>query len=136
MTCKKCRHEFCWVCMGLWSTHDSGYFNCSRYDESKVNNEQQSKSRASLERYLFVSIKNWPNILSMKRKMPLICNYYYYLVLQQICKSRTVCQAREGCLFANREENGRNPSIFQSILDWSAIYETSCRYAFCMPCYS
>jgi ariadne-1 len=21
MTCRKCKHEFCWICMGLWSEH-------------------------------------------------------------------------------------------------------------------
>lgn len=33
MTCK-CRHEFCWMCMGPWSSHGSatgGYFRCNVY---------------------------------------------------------------------------------------------------------
>lgn len=30
MTCKKCRHEFCWVCMGNWQGHGGSYFQCNR----------------------------------------------------------------------------------------------------------
>ncbi|KAI9266423.1 hypothetical protein EDC94DRAFT_603675 [Helicostylum pulchrum] len=54
MTCRKCRHEFCWVCMGPWSEHGTAWYNCNRFDESSSSNarETQSKSRASLERYL------------------------------------------------------------------------------------
>lgn len=56
MTCRKCRHEFCWVCMGLWSDHGSNWYNCNRFDESKQKDslDSVSKSRVSLERYLHV----------------------------------------------------------------------------------
>ncbi|KAI8147405.1 hypothetical protein BJV82DRAFT_595364 [Fennellomyces sp. T-0311] len=54
MTCRKCRYEFCWVCMGPWSEHRSSYYACNRYDEKSGASarENQAKSRASLERYL------------------------------------------------------------------------------------
>ncbi|ORY88042.1 hypothetical protein BCR35DRAFT_301941 [Leucosporidium creatinivorum] len=55
MTCKSCKWEFCWVCMGPWSEHGTAWYNCSRYEEKggdAVNQDAQSKSRASLERYL------------------------------------------------------------------------------------
>ncbi len=55
MTCKKCKWEFCWVCMGPWSEHGTAWYNCSRYDDKaaeKGGQDAQSKSRASLERYL------------------------------------------------------------------------------------
>lgn len=54
MTCKKCRHEFCWVCIGPWNIHGTSYFNCNRYDEQKGLHarDEQTKSRMSLERYL------------------------------------------------------------------------------------
>jgi len=56
MTCKKCKWEFCWVCMGPWSEHGTQWYNCSRYEEKgDINNKDaQSKSRAQLERYLHV----------------------------------------------------------------------------------
>ncbi|KAI5474421.1 ariadne-1 [Pseudohyphozyma bogoriensis] len=53
MTCKKCKWEFCWVCMGPWSEHGTSWYNCARYEEKGDKNlDAQSKSRASLERYL------------------------------------------------------------------------------------
>ncbi|CDH50400.1 ring finger protein [Lichtheimia corymbifera JMRC:FSU:9682] len=54
MTCRKCRYEFCWVCMGPWSEHRSQYYACNRFDERSATEarENQAKSRASLERYL------------------------------------------------------------------------------------
>ncbi|GAA6039888.1 hypothetical protein JCM8097_006784 [Rhodosporidiobolus ruineniae] len=54
MTCKKCKWEFCWVCMGPWSEHGTAWYNCSRYEEkADTYKDAQSKSRAQLERYLF-----------------------------------------------------------------------------------
>lgn len=60
MTCKKCKWEFCWVCMGPWSDHGNAWYQCNRFDEkSGVNaRDAQAKSRASLERYLHVSLAN------------------------------------------------------------------------------
>lgn len=54
MTCRKCKYEFCWVCMGPWSEHGTSWYNCNRYEESSSTDarDHQAKSRASLERYL------------------------------------------------------------------------------------
>lgn len=54
MTCRKCRYEFCWVCMGPWSEHGTSWYTCNRYDEksSSEARDNQTQSRASLERYL------------------------------------------------------------------------------------
>ncbi|KAF7311819.1 RBR-type E3 ubiquitin transferase [Mycena indigotica] len=62
MTCKKCKHEFCWVCMGPWSEHGTAWYSCNRYDEEAGVNarDAQSKSRASLERYLHY-YNRWAN---------------------------------------------------------------------------
>jgi ariadne-1 len=59
MTCKKCKHEFCWVCMGPWSEHGTAWYSCNRYDEKGGVDarDSQSKSRASLERYLHVRLR-------------------------------------------------------------------------------
>ncbi|KAJ3994649.1 hypothetical protein F5050DRAFT_448823 [Lentinula boryana] len=62
MTCKKCRYEFCWVCMGPWSEHGTAWYSCNRYDEKGgvEARDAQSRSRASLERYLHY-YNRWAN---------------------------------------------------------------------------
>ncbi|KAL2752149.1 hypothetical protein ACRALDRAFT_2044959 [Sodiomyces alcalophilus JCM 7366] len=54
MTCRKCKHEFCWMCMGLWSEHGTSWYNCNRFEEKSGTDarDAQAKSRMSLERYL------------------------------------------------------------------------------------
>lgn len=54
MTCRKCKYEFCWMCMGLWSEHGTSWYNCNRYEEKSGADARtaQAKSRSSLERYL------------------------------------------------------------------------------------
>eukprot|EP00898_Chlorokybus_atmophyticus_P002061 jgi/Chlat1/2856/Chrsp194S03011 len=53
MTCRKCKHEFCWVCLETWQSH-TDYYSCNRYDPDKnVSKEKKEKSRAALDRYLF-----------------------------------------------------------------------------------
>ncbi|KAI9017365.1 hypothetical protein BC832DRAFT_569937 [Gaertneriomyces semiglobifer] len=54
MTCKRCKYEFCWVCLGPWTDHGSQWYNCNRYDEkaSIDARDSQAKSRQALERYL------------------------------------------------------------------------------------
>lgn len=54
MTCRKCRNEFCWMCMGVWSEHGTSWYNCNRFEERSGSDarDAQAKSRQSLERYL------------------------------------------------------------------------------------
>jgi ariadne-1 len=54
MTCRKCKYEFCWMCMGLWSEHGTSWYNCSRFEERSGSEarDAQARSRVSLERYL------------------------------------------------------------------------------------
>ncbi|RUS23289.1 hypothetical protein BC937DRAFT_89282, partial [Endogone sp. FLAS-F59071] len=54
MTCRKCKYEFCWVCMGPWLEHGTSWYNCNRFDEKSSSDArgEQAKSRQSLERYL------------------------------------------------------------------------------------
>ncbi|THH12787.1 hypothetical protein EW146_g7372 [Bondarzewia mesenterica] len=62
MTCKKCKYEFCWVCMGPWIEHGTAWYSCNRYDEKAgvEARDAQSRSRASLERYLHY-YNRWAN---------------------------------------------------------------------------
>ena len=54
MTCRKCKHEFCWICMGNWSEHGQSWYNCNRFEEKSGldGRDAQAKSRQALERYL------------------------------------------------------------------------------------
>ncbi|KAJ3213366.1 hypothetical protein HDU67_002948 [Dinochytrium kinnereticum] len=54
MTCRKCKHEFCWVCLGPWADHGTQWYNCNRFEErnSVDARDAQAKSRQALERYL------------------------------------------------------------------------------------
>ena len=54
MTCRKCKYEFCWMCMGPWSEHGTSWYNCNRFEEKSGSDarDAQAKSRHSLERYL------------------------------------------------------------------------------------
>lgn len=72
MTCKQCKHEFCWICMGDWSLHGTSYYNCSRYNEAdaKTARSEQDKSRAELKRYLhyYNRYVNHQNSLKLDRE--------------------------------------------------------------------
>ena len=55
MTCRLCKYEFCWVCLGPWEPHGSSWYNCGRFNEAdgKAARDAEAQSRAQLERYLF-----------------------------------------------------------------------------------
>lgn len=60
MTCQRCKHEFCWICMGDWSDHGAntgGYYKCNKFDETTpmTNSDDQSdaaRAKRELDRYL------------------------------------------------------------------------------------
>lgn len=54
MKCYKCKHEFCWVCMGDWVLHTDNY-TCNRYDpgQAKTDNYKVKNAKGILNRYLF-----------------------------------------------------------------------------------
>ncbi|KIL55610.1 hypothetical protein M378DRAFT_173495 [Amanita muscaria Koide BX008] len=59
ITCQKCKHESCWVCMGPWSKHGTVWYSCNRYDD-KSEVDARDARRASLERYLHY-YNRWAN---------------------------------------------------------------------------
>ena len=54
MTCKKCKAEFCWVCLGEWSKH-TDFYSCNKFDPeaAKAKDANKASSRAALDRYIF-----------------------------------------------------------------------------------
>lgn len=54
MSCRKCKYEFCWVCLGPWSEHGTTWYSCNRFEEKSGADarDQQAKSRQALARYL------------------------------------------------------------------------------------
>lgn len=75
MTCKSagCRFEFCWVCLGPWGPHGSGWYQCNRFDDdaAKKARDSQERSRASLQRYLhyFNRYINHHNSSKLEKKL-------------------------------------------------------------------
>lgn len=68
MLCKRCKFDFCWVCLGPWEPHGSSWYNCNRYDEdaAKKARDAQEKSRAALQRYLFYCNRYMNHMQSLK----------------------------------------------------------------------
>lgn len=54
MTCKQCKFEYCWVCLGAWAKHDN-FYSCNRFDPdaAKAKESNKASTRAALDRYLF-----------------------------------------------------------------------------------
>ncbi|KAF8330478.1 hypothetical protein F5887DRAFT_918333 [Amanita rubescens] len=68
MKCKKCKHEFCWVCMviahivanemtGPWS--EIAWYSCNRYDEKAGVDTQDTQSRSRC--LLVIHYNRWAN---------------------------------------------------------------------------
>jgi ariadne-2 len=66
MQCTGCKFEFCWMCLGDWTTHGSEYYECSRFKEQTANaaasvvNQQHVLARKALKKYLFY-FERWEN---------------------------------------------------------------------------
>lgn len=51
MTCVKCKHEFCWLCLTSWKEHGDhtgGYYSCNRYTEKAIAASALKKQKDSL----------------------------------------------------------------------------------------
>ncbi|XP_055332157.1 E3 ubiquitin-protein ligase arih1-like [Paramacrobiotus metropolitanus] len=64
MTCRKCRHEFCWICFAKWP-HPGG-MSCNSYK-----NSENEGPRKALERYLFFfkRFDNHEKSVKLERKL-------------------------------------------------------------------
>eukprot|EP01028_Stygiella_incarcerata_P012009 TRINITY_DN7208_c1_g1_i1.p1 TRINITY_DN7208_c1_g1~~TRINITY_DN7208_c1_g1_i1.p1 ORF type:complete len:465 (+),score=122.11 TRINITY_DN7208_c1_g1_i1:323-1717(+) len=65
MTCSHCRHEFCWLCLGEWKKHSSGFFQCNmqgHMSESELQKISQTKSE--LARWSFITERHDAFILT------------------------------------------------------------------------
>jgi len=62
MQCSKCKHDFCWMCLGEWKTHGSQYYECSRYKENPniANESVHAQAREALKKYIFY-FERWEN---------------------------------------------------------------------------
>ncbi|CAK8687789.1 unnamed protein product [Clavelina lepadiformis] len=60
--CSKCKHNFCWMCLGDWKAHGNSYYECSKYKENPTmtNSSQQTQAREALKKYLFY-FHRWEN---------------------------------------------------------------------------
>lgn len=57
MTCRMCKHDFCWICMGNWADHGQntgGFYKCNRFMPAEVKSiiSAIDKAKAELDRYL------------------------------------------------------------------------------------
>jgi len=53
MTCYKCNHDFCWVCMGRWRFHGDwtgGYFECNNYIAKKLAKRKLNKAKSEAQK--------------------------------------------------------------------------------------
>lgn len=82
MTCSRCRHQFCWVCLGSWTFHGSrtgGYFQCNKFRAAKNAKEKLEKAKSAankmatkeLEEYfkhVYSRFQNHNNSLQMEEQ--------------------------------------------------------------------
>ena len=55
VACRVCKYNFCWVCMGPWSDHNSqtgGYYTCNKFNPVETADDEVSKAKRELDRYL------------------------------------------------------------------------------------
>mmetsp|Transcript_3894 Transcript_3894/g.6151 ORF Transcript_3894/g.6151 Transcript_3894/m.6151 type:complete len:219 (-) Transcript_3894:843-1499(-) len=63
MTCRKCRHEFCWICKGEWRSHRG----CGgiKYEQKKEE-ENALKAKTELSKYMYYVTRYEAHEKSMK----------------------------------------------------------------------
>lgn len=80
MTCRSCKHEFCWICSGDWKTHGEktgGFYNCNVYKESS--DPKKDESIRELEKFNFYRDRFEANLKSIElaeKKRVDVLKYY------------------------------------------------------------
>lgn len=57
MSCQRCKHEFCWICLRPWADHGAntgGYYKCNKFDADDGGDDvsDAAKAKRELDRYL------------------------------------------------------------------------------------
>ncbi|UYV77055.1 ARIH1, partial [Cordylochernes scorpioides] len=61
-----CRTHFCWICLGPWQSHKD-YYKCNQFkEEDSAALDEQEKSRAAYNKYLFYSVRYMNHLQSQK----------------------------------------------------------------------
>ena len=71
MTCRHCRHEFCWLCMKDWRTHPQTFYNCAAYreEDDPFLKKPDNVNRELLAKYHDVFLQRGLKGRLMKEKM-------------------------------------------------------------------
>ncbi|KAK8810557.1 hypothetical protein WA158_007132 [Blastocystis sp. Blastoise] len=75
MICRKCKYQFCWMCMEEWSSHRSdelkGYYTCKKYQTSNddITTGIENNFNSNHGNFIYSKIKEQENNLEMTSKM-------------------------------------------------------------------
>uniref|UniRef100_A0A2K6DVZ0 RBR-type E3 ubiquitin transferase n=1 Tax=Macaca nemestrina TaxID=9545 RepID=A0A2K6DVZ0_MACNE len=121
MHCSKCKHDFCWMCLGDWKTHGSEYYECSHYKENSdiVNQSQQAQAREALKKYLFyleslqleAQTYQWIHEKIQERVMNNLGTWIDWQYLQNAAKLLAKC--RYTYPYAYYMESGHRKKLFE-----------------------
>jgi len=113
MSCQSvtCKHQFCWICLGDWASHNGDNYRCNRYEEGKTT-DKNTQSIHSLQRYLFYFERYYGHFKSLKSENELKAQMdqkikdltgagdYSLLELQFLKQgSEILCQSRQTLMF-------------------------------------
>lgn len=83
MTCRKCKYEFCWICLGDWASHNSTFWQCNRYVAKDVEEVKKRKSekQESLNRYLHFYKRFSVHQRSMNGDHQTLASVHHYMLM-------------------------------------------------------
>lgn len=83
MTCRKCKYEFCWICLGDWAGHNSTFWQCNRYVAKDVEEvkKRRSEKQESLNRYLHFYKRFSVHQRSMNGDHQTLASVHHYMLM-------------------------------------------------------